>query len=328
MPQSPLEGVSFAHTFNDPEGATEHRTQYFEMFAHRAIDHDGWRAVCPWPGPSFTEAAAKGHHFGDPTPPEILDELETTGWELYHIAADPTESTNVAAEHPARLRELITLWWAEAGKYKVLPLDGSAQARLATERPQMAEPRTHYVYYPDLAVVPFAALPRTYNRPYSIEADVEIPADGAEGVLFAQGGTAGGQVLYIQNGRLRYAHNYVGRDVMHVESSGGVPPGRHRLRFEFEPTGRPDIKNGKGTPGRAQLYVDGELVANTELPHTTPFLFGIEGASVGYDFGEPVLHDYAPPFTFTGTIHQVAIDVSGDLIEDTEADIARLMAQQ
>src|SRR5204862_2501372 len=110
--QSPLHGVSFAHTFDDPAAPTRHRTQYFEMFAHRAIDHDGWRAVCPWPGPSFTEAAKKGRRFGMPTTPEILDELETTGWELYHVEVDPTEPTNVAAEHPAKLRELTTLWWA------------------------------------------------------------------------------------------------------------------------------------------------------------------------------------------------------------------------
>ncbi|MQS15527.1 arylsulfatase [Streptomyces kaniharaensis] len=326
--QSPLEGVSFAHTFEDADAPTRHTTQYFEMFAHRAIDHDGWRAVCPWPGPSFTEAAKKGRRFGSPTTPEILDELETTAWELYHIAMDPTESVNVAAEHPAKLRELITLWWAEAGKYQVLPLDGSLTERIRAERPKISRPRTRYTYYPELSVIPFANAPSPYNRPYSIEADVDIPPEGAEGVLFAQGGSAGGQVLYVKDGQLHYVHNYVGRDLMQVDSTDGVSPGRHKLRFEFEPTGAPDIGQGKGTPGRAQLYVDEVLVGNAELPHTTPIVFGIEGASIGYDFGEPVLDDYAPPFEFTGTIHEVTVDLSGDLIQDDEAMVQRLMAQQ
>lgn len=328
VPQSPLEGVSFAHTFADPEAPTKHTTQYFEMMAHRAIDHEGWRAVCPWPAPSHTEAAKAGRRFGMPITPELLDQVETTSWELYHIETDPTESTNVAAEHPAKLRELITLWWAEAGKYQVLPLDGSLSSRIATERPKTSRPRNRYVYYSDLSVVPFASAPSTYNRPYSIEADVEIPEAGAEGVLFAQGGSIGGQVLYLKDNQLRYVHNYVGRDLMRVESRDGVTPGHHTLRYEFQPTGEPDLANGKGTPGRGQLYIDGVLVGNTEMPHTTPFAFSIEGTSVGYDFGEPVLEDYAPPFEFTGTINQVTVDVSGDLIEDDDAVVAMLMAQQ
>jgi hypothetical protein len=210
----------------------------------------------------------------------------------------------------------------------VLPLDGSLVGRIGVERPKVSLPRDRYVYYPDLSVVPFGNAPSTYNRPYSIEADVEIPAEGAEGVLFAQGGSAGGQVFYMKDGHLHYVHNYVGRDLMHVGSGDGVTPGRHKLRFEFEPTGEPDIPNGKGTPGRAQLYVDGTLVGDTEMPHTTPIAFGIEGASIGYDFGEPVLAEYEPPFEFTGTIHQVTVDVSGELIEDDEAVVQRLMAQQ
>jgi arylsulfatase A-like enzyme len=327
--QSPLEGVSIAHTFDAPDAPTKHVTQYFEMLGSRAIDHDGWRAVCPWPGPSFTEAAQKGHKFSDPIRPQVLDELETDGWELYHITKDPTESQNVADQHPAKLRELISMWWVEAGKYKVLPIDGTMNQRLAVERPQTSKPRTRFVYYPGGSVVPFASAPSPYNRPYSIEAEVEIPAEGAEGVLLAQGGSAGGHVLYVKDGQLRYAHNYLGRDIFEVASVEKVSPGAHKLRYEFEPTGKPDVRSGKGTPGRAQLYIDGVLVGNAEFPHTVPIAFSIEGLSCGYDFAEPVLeHAYHPPFTFTGTIHQVVVDVSGELIQDDEATVRRLMAQQ
>jgi hypothetical protein len=325
--QSPLEGVSFAHTFDDAGAETRHHTQYFEMFGHRSIHHDNWRAVCPWPGPSFTEAAQAGRKLGDEITPEILDELDRDGWELYDVASDPTESRDVAAENPDRLREMVELWWREAEKYKVLPIDGAMQPRLAAARPQVSHPRTRFVYYPKASVVPAFAAPKIYNRPYSIEADVEIPAGGAHGVLVAQGGDAGGFSLYVADGRLRYVYNYVGRDQFELESDE-LPEGRQALRFEFEPTGPPDIPNGKGVPGRGQLYVDGKLVANDDFPHTTPLFFELEGLSCGYDFGAPAAEGYEPPFEFTGTIHQVTFDLSGELIADDEAQIALMMAQQ
>jgi arylsulfatase A-like enzyme len=328
--QSPIEGVSFAHTFDAADAATNHTTQYFEMFGHRSIDHDGWRAVCPYPGPSFTEAAAAGRKLGDPITSEVLDQLDRESWELYNIAEDPAESHDVAAEYPDRLRGLIDLWWGEAEKYKVLPLDGSLQARLAVERPQTSKPRTRFVYYPKASVVPAFAAPPIYNRPHSIEVDAEIPSgDGlASGVLVAQGGDAGGYTLFVDEGRLTYLYNYVGRDQFEVTSSEPLPEGRHTLRYEFEPTGEPDIRNGKGVPGRGQLYVDSELVGNSEFPHTTPLLFELEGLSCGYDFGAPAAEGYEPPFEFTGTIHSVTFDISGDLIKDEDAELARLMSQQ
>ena len=327
--QSPIEGVSFAHTFAAPDALSKHRTQYFEMLGTRAIDHEGWRAVCPWPGPSFTEAAQKGRKLGDPITSATLLELDTTGWELYHLAQDPTESTNVAAEHRDKLIELITLWYVEAGKHKVLPLDGSLAPRLAVRRPQIAGPRTRFTYYPGGSVVPPFAAPPVFNRPHSIEADVELPEGGAEGVLLAQGAGAGGYTFYVKDGRLRYAHNYAGRDRFEVTSEDGLPTGRHRLRFEFEPTGKPDIPNGRGAPGRFELYVDAELVGAREVPYTTPIIFEIEGLSCGYDFGGSVLEDvYDPPFAFSGTIHEVVVDVSGDLIEDDESKLRVMMGHQ
>jgi arylsulfatase A-like enzyme len=326
--QRPLEGISFAYSLADAGAPTRHVTQYFEMLGHRAIDHDGWRAVCPWPGPTFTEAAAQGRRFGDPIPPQVLDELELGGWELYHRAEDPTESHNLAAEHPAKLRELVALWWAEAGKYNVLPIDGSAQARMVVERPQLTAARTRYVYHPGGAPIPMVLAPKVLNRPYSISADVEIPDGGAEGVIYAQGGVTGGIALYVKDNRLHYVHNYVGRSEYRATALTPLKPGAHQLRFEFEPTGEPDLRAGKGTPGRGQLYVDGELVANKDIPVTVPITFGLEGASCGYDFGEAVSHDYEAPFAFTGTLRAVTVDLSGELIVDTEAEIRKVMAQQ
>ena len=210
----------------------------------------------------------------------------------------------------------------------MLPLDGSMQARLATERPQTSKPRNRFVYYPGGSVVPSFAAPPMLNRPHSIEADVEIADGDAAGVLVAQGGDAGGYSLYVDDGRLHFAYNYLGRDHFELASPDVLSTGRHALRYEFEPTGEPDFKAGKGVPGRGQLYVDGELVANAEFPHTAPFIFELEGLSCGYDFGAPATDGYESPFAFTGTLHSVTFDVSGELISDDETELARLMAQQ
>ncbi|MBE9474657.1 MAG: arylsulfatase, partial [Chloroflexi bacterium] len=301
---------------------------YFEMFANRAIDHDGWRAVCGWPGPNYTEAAKKGRKLGDEITAEVLDELDASKWELYHITEDPTESHNLAEQHPEKLREMIARWYVEAGKYKVMPLDGTLFQRLVAERPRITKARDKYVFYSDLSVVPIGNTPMVFNRPHSITADVEIPAGGAKGVLLAQGGIAGGYVFYIKDNKLHYLHNYLGLEQFTVTSSVDVPEGETTLRYEFEPTGEPNIRDGLGAPGRGQLYIDGELVGNTEFWTSVPITFGIEGLSCGYDFGEAVTHEYETPFTFTGLIKQVTVDISGDLIEDDDAVARKLMAQQ
>jgi arylsulfatase A-like enzyme len=324
--QAPIHGVSFAHSFDDATAATRHYTQYFEMFGHRAIDHDGWRAVCPWPGPSFAEAAGKP--WGTPITREALTELDAHGWELYHVAQDPSENHNVAGEHRDKLIEMIALWYVQAGKYDVLPIDGSALQRAMGERPQTAETRNTYVFRPGTQTVPYFAGPRVINRPHSITADVEIPNDGAEGVLLCQGSAVGGWSFYMLDNRLHYVHNYVRRATYRVSSPDSVPSGRHQLRFEFEPTGPPDIPNGKGAPGRAQLYIDGTLAAETDMPVTTPIVFNPGGLTCGANPGSPVSADYKAPFRFTGKLHTVTIDLSGELIKDSEAEIRVAMARQ
>ena len=144
--QSPIEGVSFAHTFDDADAPTKHHTQYFEMFAHRSIYHDGWRAVCPFPGTSFAEA---GVSFGMlELTEDKLRELDATGWELYNVEVDPAETKNLAEQERAKLIEMIALWYTEAGKYNVLPLDSRGTMRFADERPQIAAERDTYVYFP------------------------------------------------------------------------------------------------------------------------------------------------------------------------------------
>jgi arylsulfatase len=324
--QSPIEGLSFAASFASADAPSTHLTQYFEMLGHRSLYHDGWRAVCPWPGPSFTEA---GLPFGQPISKDRLTELDATGWELYHVAEDVPENHDVAGDNRARLIAMIAAWYVEAGKYGVLPIDGRGTIRFMEERPQINPGRSRYTYYPNTEKVPTNAAVSVLNRPHSITADVDIPAGGADGILVAQGGNDSGYALYVKDGRLTWVHNYVALEYPTVTSVSPVPEGRHRLRFEFEVTAPPDLATGRGSPGRAQLYVDDQLVGAADVPVTTPLALGLSsGLVVGTAPGAPVCPDYEPPFTFTGTIHSVVVDVSGELIVDDEAAVRQLMARQ
>jgi arylsulfatase len=295
------------------------------MLGHRAIYHDGWRAVCAWPGPSFAEA---GMGFGQPISSDTLSKLDATGWELYHVAEDFAENHNVADDNRGRLIAMIGTWYVEAGKYGVMPVDGSGLARIVVEKPMIALPRDRYKYLPGTQSVPSSAAPQVLNRPHSITADVEIPEQGAEGVLLSQGTAAGGYSFFMKDGKLRYVHNYVGRKLLGVESEDAVPAGKHELRFEFEPTGKPDMQKGEGAPGRLQLYVDGTLVGDADADVTTPFVFNPGALTCGANPGSPVTPDYVGPFTFTGTLHSVTLDVSGDLIHDPEAELREHLARQ
>jgi arylsulfatase len=327
--QAPIDGVSFAHTFSEAAASSNHHTQYFEMFGHRAIYHDGWRAVCPWPGPSFTEAAKKGRRFGSPINNEVLIDIDAHDWELYRIDEDYAECHNLAAEHRDKLIEMVGRWWAEAGKYQVLPIDGTALERMNVERPTIARPRNKFVYYPGGSPVPFTATPKTYNRPWSIKAAVVIPKGGAQGVLLAQGGCTGGFTFFVKNQRLCFLYNWLGRDKFWLKSNEAIPEGEIELSYEFEPTGKPNVAQGKGVPARGQLYINRKLVASIDMPHSVLNLYGTEGLTCGYDGGDHVAKDeYSDAFVFTGSIKRVTLDLSGELIPDTEADIRIAMARQ
>lgn len=324
--QSPIEGHSFAHVLDDADAASNHLTQYFEMMGHRSLYHDGWRAVCPWPGTSFKEAGA---FFGAPIDKDKLTELDTTKWELYHVDEDYAENHDLATTHRPKLIEMITMWYVEAGKFNVLPVDSRGTLRFGDPRPQIAVARSSYAYFPGTQAVPINAAPSVLNRAHSITADVSIPKAGAEGALLTAGDVQGGFSFYVQGGKLHYVYSYVGSKFFHVESNLPVPEGRHELRLEFELTGKPDFPSGKGAPGRAQLYIDKKLVGQIDVPLTMPLSLGLGGGFVcGADAGSPVWDKYEPPFQFTGTLHRVTVDVSGELIQDTEAEMRVVMARQ
>ncbi len=324
--QSPIEGISFAHSFDDAAARSNHHTQYFEMLGHRAIYQDGWRAVCPWPGPSFAEA---GKPFGTPIPFETLTELDFHGWELYHIDEDWAENHNLASERRDKLVEMIGTWYVEAGKYKVMPVDGRGTLRFADERPQIAAGRTTYDIFPGTQAIPTNAGPIVLNRPHAITAYAEVPEGGGEGMLLRHGGTDGGYALYMKEGKLHYVHNYCAIEYFEVDSGEAVTPGKHELRYEFEPTGDADLMHGKGTPGRGRLYVDGTQVGEIEMPVTTPLSLGLTGGiQAGVAPGAPIGDYWEPDFAFNGKLSKVTVDVSGDVLRHHEAEERKLMAQQ
>ena len=224
---------------------------------------------------------------------------------------------------------MISVWYAEAGKYNVLPIDGRGVLRLADERPEIIINRTRYTYYPGTQDIPTNAAVKVLNRQHSIVADVEILTGGAEGILPSHGGIDGGYSFYAKDGKLHWVHNYVSRVFYHVDFSENVSEGRHQLGFEFVMTGKPDFANGKGSPGIAKLFIDGKLVGQADVPVTSPLILGPSGGiNCGSAHTSPVTHDYRPPFKFTGKIHNVTVDASGQMIKDKDAEIRIVMARQ
>jgi len=324
--QSPLQGFSLKSSFDDAKAEALHVTQYFEMFGHRSLYHNGWRAVCPWPGTSFIES---GRKFGDPISYDELIKLDSTGWELYNLKDDCAETNNLAETERARLIAMIGMWYVEAGKYNVMPIDSRGTARFAEERPQISAPRKKYVYYPGTQSVPSSAAPRLVNVPHSVSVHANVPKGGAEGVLFSMGGNDGGFVFYVQNGKLTYGYNYVADQRFKVISNVNVPEGDHIFSFEFTPTGPADIAKGRGVPATIKLFVDAKETGRGDLPVTIPLQLGLAaGVVVGSDAGAPVMEDYKPPFAFTGTVKKALVDITGEAVEDLEAKMRMYLARQ
>jgi arylsulfatase len=290
--QQPIEGVSLAYSFDSAQAAGRHRTQYFEMFINRGIYSDGWwaasRANIPWEG-----AAAEI----DP---------DTTPWELYNLDQDFSQADDLATREPARLRQLQDLWWAEAARYQVLPLDGRKTVRLSAElqgRPSPTAGRTTFTYYPGVAALPAGSAPNLLNKSWTVTADLTIPKGPVNGVVWAMGALDGGYTLYVRNGRAVFAGNFLGRTTSRATSDSALPQGRVTLRGEFAYDG-----GGMGRGGTMSLFVNDRKVAEARMDQTHPLTLGLGGTlDIGLDTGSPADEEYQAPFPFTGTINQVTI---------------------
>ena len=302
--QSDFDGVSMRYSFDDA-GADGHAEDAVLLDARLS--------------------AASGTKGGRPSPPirrsaagasSTLDE-----WELYHTDVDRAELHNLAAEMPEKVRELVNLWFAEAGRNGAFPLDDRVLLEIAlTERPQLSAPRERYIYYPDVAEVPEKQSVNIRNRSYSLGALVDIPAPGAEGVLFAHGARFGGHALYVKDNRLHYVYSFVGLIEQKIDATEDIPTGENLiLAASFE-------KDGEDPPGVAtgilSLYHGDRKVGEGRI-RTQPGEFSLagEGLCVGRDSGAPVTDDYPgeSPYRFTGgVIRQVRVNVSGEPYLDLE----------
>ncbi len=234
--QQPIEGASFVATLTDASAPTRD-TQYFEMLGSRAIYHDGWKAVT-W------KPLGKMYSLDDDPDLPFDDDV----WELFHVAEDFSESHDLAAEQPEKLRELQDLWWREAERYQVLPLDNRPQVAIFDPAPRPWPARSRYEYRPG-GTVPEAVAVDVKRRSHTITAEVELPAgvaDGeADGVLLAMGATFGGFSLYVQDGRLQYVHNLVARSEEHIGADEVLTPARTPSRSPTAATSRGAAATGR-----------------------------------------------------------------------------------
>ena len=305
VPQSAIEGESFAASLADAD-APGKESQFYAMLGQRSIYHRGWLACTLHP------------------PLSGWGKFDQDVWELYNLDRDRAQSTNVADQEPERLEELKALWYYYAGIYNGLPLDDrTALEQVLAERPHAGTDRERYVFFPDSADVPEEGGARINGRSYTIAAGVEIDSAEAEGVLYAHGGVAGGHSLYIKDGRLRYAFNWVGTHLQNVAGDREITPGRHVCTAEFSVKGKNDDAAMPGFAGTLTLYIDEDEVGSAEIV-TQPGAFCLvgDGIAVGRDSASPVTPDYTPPFRFTGgTIDKVIVDVSGERYVDHEAEV-------
>jgi arylsulfatase len=307
--QSRFDGVSMRSSFDDAKVDGERKTQFYSMLGSRGIWHEGWKAVTTHP------TIAGWSNFND------------DAWELYHTDVDRSELHDLAAAQPDKLRELVNLWFAEAGRNDAFPLDDrSALEIITTPRPQLSKPRDRYLYFPGTAEVPEAQAVNIRNRSFAIGAVVDIPAPGAQGVLFAHGSRFGGHALYVKGNKLHYVNSFVGMFEQRVDATEDLPTGEKLiLSASFE-------KDGEDPPhvatGMLSLYHGDKKVGEGRIK-TQPGMFSLagEGLCVGRDSAEPITDDYPgeSPWAFTGgTIDRVAVDVSGEPYVDMERE-AQLM---
>jgi arylsulfatase len=292
--QKPIEGVSMAYTFDraNANADSARTTQYFEMLGNRALYHEGWIASCrhgrlPW----VTRGTA---------------DFAQDRWELYDITADFSQSEDLAAKHPEKLRELQDRFLVEAGRHDVLPLDDRFVERLdATLRPGLFDGRHEITLLPGMGRLPEGSAPKTNNVDHAIDVIAEIPEQGAEGVLVCLGGDSAGWSLFVEGDRLRYHYNWFTLERYDVVADSPLPRGRVRLRLELEckTPGTP------GGPAVVHLFQDGLLVGRGQIDRQVPGRFGFESLDVGEDTMSPVYPGYRQrlPFRFTGRIERVQL---------------------
>jgi len=321
IPQSPIEGVSFAYTFSseNKDAPSTHKTQYFEMMGDHAIYHDGWIASTKVVRPPWNIVGAVNQN-----------PFSNVTWELYDLRKDWTQFNDVAAENPEKLDEMKALFLTEAEKYDVLPLDASVATRLVAPRPNITAGRTEFIYTTPMTGLPQGDSPLLLNTSYAITAEIETSEDMAEGVLLTSGGRFGGYGLYCLKGKPVFVWNLVDLKRVRWEATEPLSPGKHKIEFDFKYDGIGEgtlafnSMSGIGRSGTGTLKVDGKVVASQKMERTIPLILQWdETFDIGSDTGTPVDdQDYEVPFSFNGKLTKLTLSL--DRPKLTDVDIRKL----
>jgi arylsulfatase A-like enzyme len=321
--QSPIEGVSFAYTFDkaNANAPSTHKTQYFEMMGDHAIYHEGWIASTKVIRPPWEIVGAVNP-----------DPLNNVTWELYDLSKDWTQADDLASKNPSKLKEMTDLFLTEAKKYQVLPLDASVATRLVAPRPNITAGRKEFVYTRPMIGLPQGDSPLLLDCSYTITADIDVPQGGAEGMLLTSGGRFGGYGFYLMKGKPVFLWNLVDLKRIRWDGPETLAPGKHTVEFDFKYNGLGmgtlafNSMSGIGQGGTGTLKVDGKAVATQKMEHTLPLILQWdESFDIGSDSGTPVNdQDYQVPFTFTGKLNKLTVKV--DRPELSPEDIKKLEA--
>ena len=320
--QKPMDGVSMAYTFDEKnaDDPSTHTTQYFEMIGDRAIYHDGWILSTkvmrvPWDNSGTADK--------DPA---------SWPWELYDLSKDWTQYNDVADQYPEKVKELDALFWKEAERNQVLPMDTTTFTRSLLPRPNLTAGRTVFNYSGEVTGTSNGNAPNVLASSYNIKAEVEIPEGGAQGMLVTHGGRFAGYGFYLLDGKPVYLYNLFGMKRVRWEGEEALTPGKHTLEFDFQYDGlgadtlKYGSPSGLGKGGTGYLKVDGKIVAENKMDNTIPMLMQwCESFDVGADTGSPVAdEDYQTPFRFTGKLNKLTLTI--DRPELSPEDIQKLQA--
>lgn len=305
--QEPMDGTSFAYTFEDVKAPERHTVQYFEVLGARGIYKDGWWAgtrldKLPWDmSPATMQRFAPGKY--DP---------DKDVWELYNLAEDFSQAHNLADQHPDKLKDLVDTWWKEAERNRVLPLLAGFSIFFGILPPLPTV--TRFTFMGDVQNIARGMMPRIYGRSYAIEAELEVPADGAEGVIVASGDFMGGFSFWVDNDRrLRHTYSFLGVEVYRQISDEPLPSGDVSVKLLFE-ADEPKPR----TPGKVTLWANGKQIGEGRLDQTVPVAFSsYAGMDVGRDNRGVVDLGYEEkvPYAFTGVVKKVVFDLKPSHVE-------------
>ncbi len=287
--QQPMDGVSMLYAFNNKKAKNRKKRQYFEMFGNRAIWVDGWKAVTL-------------HANRMPWEVNVVLPFDKDKWELYHVAKDFSESTDLAKQNPSKLKELQKIFDEEAWKYNVYPLYDDMIMRLAKQQGRLFGDQRKFVYFAPGAIrIAEKASAPVKNRAHTIVTKIDLKGD-EEGVIVAVGGMTGGFTMFIKGGRLFYDYNYLD-GVHYTLVSDELPEGPTELKFNFIKT--------KQFGGTGELYVNGRKADTVDMPkmHISTYSLA-ETFDIGRDTGTQVTKIYKDPFPFEGGLEKVVITLT------------------